>query len=190
MELERKIKFAIHLLQSIPLDDGPVEVSYSGGKDSDVILQLTKEAGIPYRAIYKNTTIDPPGTIAHAKEMGAEIISPKKRFFQLVSEKGFPSRFARFCCEYLKEYKVLPRSIQGIRKEESTKRSERYKEPEFCRTYGGGRMFASIFQFLNGQIKILRNLSQTGGLSVHRSIMMKTENSAWSGGLAASDVLS
>lgn len=58
------------LLRSIP-QDGPIEVSYSGGKDSDVILQLAKEAGIPFEAIYKQTSIDPPGTTAHAKAMGA-----------------------------------------------------------------------------------------------------------------------
>ena len=133
-ELETKVDFAIKLLQSIP-QDGDIEVSYSGGKDSDVILELAKMAGIPYRAIYKNTTIDPKGTIAHAREMGAEVIRPKKTFFQLVSEKGFPSRFARFCCSALKEYKICDRAIQGIRRSESRKRAENYKEPEICRVY-------------------------------------------------------
>ena len=75
--LQKKVDRAIRLLQSIP-QDGDIEVSYSGGKDSDVILELTKMAGIPYRAIYKATTIDPKGTIAHAREMGAEVIRPKK----------------------------------------------------------------------------------------------------------------
>lgn len=126
---------AIRLLQSIPTDGGPVELSYSCGKDSDVILELAKMAGINYRAIYKNTTIDPPSSIAHAREMGAEIVQPKKSFFQLIQEKGFPSRWARFCCGELKEYKILDRAIQGIRRCESTKRAERYKEPEVCRTY-------------------------------------------------------
>lgn len=70
---EKKVARAIRLLQSIP-KDGPVEVSYSGGKDSDVILELAKMAGIEYRAIYKNTTIDPPGTIRHCKEKGVEIL--------------------------------------------------------------------------------------------------------------------
>lgn len=134
-ELEKKVDFAIKLLQSIPTDDGPIELSYSGGKDSDVILELAKMAGIPYRAIYKATTIDPPGTIAHAKEMGAEVIHPKKTFFQLVSKSGFPSRFSRECCSVLKEYKVCDRAIQGIRRSESRKRAERYKEPEYCRAY-------------------------------------------------------
>ena len=133
-ELEKKVERAIRLLQSIP-QDGDIELSYSGGKDSDVILELAKMAGIPYRAIYKNTTIDPKGTIAHAREMGAEVIHPKKTFFQLVSEKGFPSRFARFCCSALKEYKICDRAIQGIRRVESRKRAENYKEPEMCRVY-------------------------------------------------------
>ena len=133
-ELQKKVDFAIKLLRSIP-QDGDVELSYSGGKDSDVILELAKMAGIPYRAIYKNTTIDPPGTIAHAKAAGAEIIRPKKTFFQLISERGFPSRFSRWCCSVLKEYKVCDRAIQGIRRSESRKRAERYKEPEVCRVY-------------------------------------------------------
>ena len=133
-ELQKKVDFAIKLLQSIP-QDGDIELSYSGGKDSDVILELAKMAGIPYRAIYKATTIDPPGTIAHAKEMGAEVIHPKKTFFQLISENGFPNRFQRFCCSVLKEYKVCDRAIQGIRRSESRKRAEKYKEPEVCRVY-------------------------------------------------------
>ena len=76
MDLQRKIDFAIKLLQSIP-QDGPIELCYSGGKDSDVILELAKMAGIPFEAIYKNTTIDPPGTVAHCKEMCVKIVRPK-----------------------------------------------------------------------------------------------------------------
>lgn len=133
-ELQKKVDFAIKLLQSIP-QDGDIELSYSGGKDSDVILELAKMAGIPYRAIYKATTIDPPQTIAHAREMGAEVVRPKKTFFQLINEKGFPTRVSRWCCSVLKEYKVCDRAIQGIRRSESTKRAERYKEPEVCRVY-------------------------------------------------------
>lgn len=135
-DYEKKVERAIRLLKSIPTDEGPIEVSYSGGKDSDVILELAKMAGIPYRAIYKNTTIDPPGTIKHCKEKGVEVIHPKASFMGLVSKKGIPTRRARFCCSELKEYKVLDRSIQGIRRSESNARKERYKEPEICRVYG------------------------------------------------------
>ena len=135
MDYKRKIDFAIKLLRNIPTDSGAIEVSYSGGKDSDVILQLAKMAGIQYEAIYKNTTIDPPGTIQHCREMGATIRQPKRSFLDIVRAKGFPSRFTRFCCSELKEYKVRDRAIQGVRRDESTKRAAMYKEPELCRTY-------------------------------------------------------
>lgn len=135
-QLQKKIDRAIRLIRlSAPQDGSPIEVAYSGGKDSDVILQLTKEAGVNYRAIYKNTTIDPPGTIKHAKEMGAEIIRPKKSFFQLVEQKGSPSRYYRFCCKELKEYhydNTMHHTIIGVRRSESTKRAKRYKEPTEC----------------------------------------------------------
>ena len=136
-KLQKKIDRAIRLLQSVQKRyDGEIEIAYSGGKDSDVILQLAKESGIRYRAIYKNTTIDPPGTLEHVREMGVEILRAKDSFFHLVAQKGFPSRFSRFCCEKLKEYKVLDKSVIGVRKAESRKRNERYNEPTGCRYYG------------------------------------------------------
>lgn len=134
MNYNRKIDFAIKLLRSIP-QDGPIEISYSGGKDSDVILRLAQMAGIPHEAIYKQTSIDPPGTTAHAKEMGATIIRPKMTFLDIVRRNGPPTRRARFCCKYLKEYKVYDRAVHGIRRDESTARAKRYKEPEICRLY-------------------------------------------------------
>lgn len=132
--LERKIDAAIKLLRNIP-QDGPLELCYSGGKDSDVILTLARMAGIKFEAIYKNTTIDPPGTISHVKENGCTIVNPKETFFQLVERKGTPSRWKRFCFEVLKEYKIHDRAIMGIRRQESSKRMQNYKEPEMCRVY-------------------------------------------------------
>lgn len=156
MDLDRKIEFAIKLLKSIPTDDGQIEVCYSGGKDSDVILELAKMAGINYRAIYKNTTIDPRGTLQHVREMGVEVVQPQQNFLNIIRSKGMPSRFARFCCELLKEYPILPRAVVGIRKCESRKRMERYKEPEECRTYSGGkkvRQYLPILDWTNDDVK-------------------------------------
>ncbi len=136
-ELQKKIDRSIRLLRQFDNPNDPVEIAYSGGKDSDVILQLAKEAGIHYRAIYRNTTIDPPGTIQHVKEMGAEVLQPRRYTFrQLVEKKGLPSRFRRFCCDELKEYKVLDKCVMGVRREESRARTERYKETTECRLYG------------------------------------------------------
>lgn len=154
-ELQKKVDFAIKLLQSIPQDSGPIEISYSSGKDSDVILELAKMAEIPYRAIYKNTTIDPPGTIKHCKENGVEVFAPTINFFDLVKKKGTPTMRARFCCEVLKEYKVLDRAVQGIRRSESVNRAKRYHEPEICRIYPKGqkaRVYLPILEWTDDDI--------------------------------------
>lgn len=136
-QLQKKIEKSILLLQSIQKRyEGEIEIAYSGGKDSDVILQLAKEAGIKFVAIHKCTTIDPPRTLAHVKEMNVEIRRPSVNFFQLIAKKGFPNRFSRFCCQVLKEYKIHDKVVIGVRKAESKARKERYKEPTECRYFG------------------------------------------------------
>ena len=134
MELNEKIDRSIRLLKSVKCDE--IELCYSGGKDSDVILELAKLADISYRAIYKKTTIDPPGTIKHCRDNGVEIHEPKIRFFDLIKQRGFPTRRCRFCCDELKEYKILDNAVQGIRRCESVQRAKNYKEPIICRIYG------------------------------------------------------
>ena len=147
-ELDKKIKQSIKLLQTTCRSRGIVELAYSGGKDSDVILQLAKESGIEFRPIYKQTTIDPKGTIAHVKEMGVDIVKPKISFFQLISKYGFPDRHRRFCCAHLKEYKILDTCVIGIRRDESVKRSLRYIEPTACRVFSKKEKVYQIFPIL------------------------------------------
>ena len=53
----------------------------------------------------------------------------------MIRKKGMPSRFTRFCCAELKEYKILDTFVIGVRREESKKRAARYKEPTACRVY-------------------------------------------------------
>ena len=144
-ELTKKVERAVKLIQQAGRDGMEVEVAYSGGKDSDVILELARMSGIKYRAIYKNTTIDPPGTIKHVKAKGVEIRQARKTFFQLVAQKGYPSRFVRFCCSELKEYKILDRSIMGVRKAESIARNKRYTEPTKCLFYGSKKEHVEAF---------------------------------------------
>lgn len=153
IELQKKIDRAIKLIQAAgkkAAEAGqPLEVAYSGGKDSDVILELTRMAGVEYRAIYKNTTIDPPGTIKHARERGAEILQPKMNFRQIIETKGLPNRFRRFCCSVLKEYRVLDYAIVGVRRDESRARKERYKEPEACRVYSKTEKIRQYYPILD-----------------------------------------
>ena len=163
--LQKKIDQSLRLLDSVQkqLGDSQIEIAFSGGKDSDVILELAKMAGINYVPIYKCTTIDPPGTISHCIKKDVIVKRPKNTFFQLIEKKGFPSFQRRFCCEKLKEYKILDNCIQGIRRCESQKRMANYseKEPIVCRIYGSKKRMANVilpilswtnkdvFQFIN-----------------------------------------
>lgn len=167
-ELAEKERRAIKILRMYRGDD-PIEVSYSGGKDSDVILALTKMAGIPYRAIYKNTTIDPPYTVQHCKDNGVEVVMPKERFLDIIARKGFPTRRARFCCEVLKEYKILDNAIQDIRRSESTKRAKNYaeNEPIICRNYSKSEHVNVYLPILDWSDKDVADFVNAHGIKCH-----------------------
>ena len=168
-ELEKKVRQSVSLIQKA-VGDKVVEVAYSGGKDSDVILEITKMAGVKYRAIYKNTTIDPVGTVKHCKEKGCEIVRPKNgiTFFKLVEQIGFPKRNRRFCCKHLKEYKILDMAIIGVRKSESRKRAERYKEPIECRLYGSKKKHVqAIYPILEWSDENVAEFIKERGIKCH-----------------------
>lgn len=165
-ELQKKIDRSIKLLK-VACKGKTVELAYSGGKDSDVILQLAKEAEIDFVPIHKVTTIDPPGTIKHAIDNGCEIRRPQKTFFQIVREKGIPSRFKRFCCDYLKEYKIMDNAIVGVRKAESTKRAKRYQEPTACRIYRKGGHVNQIYPILEWTDEDVKNFISDRGIKCH-----------------------
>jgi len=126
------IEKSISLIQKLETKE-VYNLGFSGGKDSVVLLDLTKKAGVKFNAIYANTTIDPKGTISFIKKNYPEvqILHPPKSFYKLVEEKGLPSRKRRWCCDVLKErYGIGKRSLEGMRKEESKNR-ENY-DPEQC----------------------------------------------------------
>lgn len=164
-ELTKKIRRAIDLLRSIPRYE-PVELAYSGGKDSDVILELARMAMINYRPIYRNTTIDPPGTIKHVQDRGVEVLRPKRSFIEVLAKKGIPSRYMRFCCSELKEYKILDRVIMGVRREESYKRAENYNEPTECRKYKhSGEVVDAIYPILDWTIQDVTDFLSMRGVN-------------------------
>lgn len=170
-ELNKKVNQAIRLIQSASakaVSEGKeLEIAVSGGKDSDVILELTKMSGVPYRAIHRCTTIDPPGTIKHVKDAGCEIIRPEKTFFQLMRQHGWPSRKVRWCCSELKEKKVLDYAILGIRADESAKRKERYKEPEICRVYSKDERVRQYFPILTWTKEDVAEFIAERGIKCH-----------------------
>lgn len=109
--------------------------AYSGGKDSDVSLDLVRRSGVKYTAHYNVTTCDPPELIRHISQQ-SDVIFEKPEFtmWQLIKKKhGPPLRYRRFCCEYLKERGGADGAIvvTGVRWQESRQRKNR-KMIEIC----------------------------------------------------------
>lgn len=101
-------------------------VAFSGGKDSQVLLDLVKRSGVKYHAYYSVTTNDPPKNVYFIREHYPEVtfIHPRKTFLKLIEKKGLPTIWHRHCCAELKEnigagYVVLT----GVRADESRKRA-------------------------------------------------------------------
>lgn len=112
-------------------------LAFSGGKDSVVLLDLAKRAGVKFDAHYNLTTVDPPELVWFIRRQHPEVIieKPKMSMWQLiVANKVPPTRLMRYCCKELKERGGSGRlTLTGIRWSESTSRSKR-RMIEHCRT--------------------------------------------------------
>jgi phosphoadenosine phosphosulfate reductase len=163
--LQHKIDVAIKLIRSIPAEE--IEVAYSGGKDSDVILELVKMSGKKYKAVYKQTTVDPPLTTAYVKSKGAVVLHPKTTFFKLIEKRGMPTRFRRFCCAELKEYYTSKYVVLGVRRAESIKRAKRYVEPEECRNFGKNKKAKQYYPILYWSNEDVLKFIETHKIKLH-----------------------
>lgn len=116
--------------------DKPIVCTYSGGKDSDVLLELFKRSGVEFEVHNSHTTADAPQTVYHIREkfrqlenegMKCTIQKPELSMWQLIPKKKMPpTRLARYCCQYLKETACENRMIStGVRWDESNARKER-----------------------------------------------------------------
>lgn len=129
MELNDKVEQAKRLIKSVASMHN-VTIAYSGGKDSQVLAWLVKEAGVKCDLVYNNTTIDPPGTIEWCRKNGARVQRNELSFLDLVEKKGYPTMFRRHCCKELKEKYISPYLFIGVRADESVKRSKCYSDFE------------------------------------------------------------
>lgn len=171
---DKKIDFSLNLIKEYAKQH-PLTIAYSGGKDSDVILRLAQLAHIKVDVVHNVTTIDPPGTITHCVKAGAIISRPRYTFFQLMEKRGWPTMFRRFCCGVLKERYIADYVILGIRRQESVKRSIRYKEPEACRIYSRKMETIQIMPILYWSLADIEEFVLAENLKLH-SVYYDSDN--------------
>lgn len=145
MTLQEKIDHSIALIRKaeklalVMQPETGFHVGFSGGKDSQVVLELVKMAGVKYRAVYNVTTNDPADNVRFIKHHypDVEFSIPEKSYFQLIAQKGVPTMFNRWCCALFKETAGVGCVVlTGVRKEESRKRAEYPEAIKFTRKKG------------------------------------------------------
>lgn len=123
-----KVKIAIDRLRTFEPPEG-YYLAFSGGKDSQCIYHLAKEAGVKFDAHYNLTTVDPPELVYFIRENYPDVIveRPKESMWKLIVKNGMPpTRLIRYCCDELKEGGGTGRIvITGVRWEESRRRRRR-----------------------------------------------------------------
>lgn len=124
---------------SLRLFEKPLVITYSGGKDSDVLLHLAEKSGIPFEVLHSLTTADAPETVRHVYDTFRRLegkgikctvdkhIHPggiRVTMWNLIPFKLMPpTRVVRYCCSELKEGGGKGRFIAtGVRWAESTAR--------------------------------------------------------------------
>lgn len=122
-----KVKIAIDRLQVFEPPEG-YYLAFSGGKDSQCIYHLAKEAGVKFDAHYNLTTADPPELVWFIKKNYPDVSRdrPKETMWQLIPRKLMPpTRLARYCCQELKEGGGEGRIVvTGVRWAESVRRKQ------------------------------------------------------------------
>lgn len=157
-----KVEVAIDRLQSFEPKEG-YYLAFSGGKDSQCIYHLAKQAGVKFDAHYRVTGLDPPELVRFIKGhyLDVEFEIPKDKdgkritMWSLIVQRVMPpTRIVRYCCEHLKESGGDGRlAVTGVRWAESSNRmanqgevtiikTGRVKEvrtsPDFTKTPKGG----------------------------------------------------
>lgn len=125
---------------SLNIYEQPLMITYSGGKDSDVLLLLAERAGIPYEVCHSHTTADAPQTVYYVRdtfkrleEKGVKCTvahgmykGERTSMWRLIPQKKMPpTRLVRYCCSVLKETAGDKRFIAtGVGWAESAKRKD------------------------------------------------------------------
>lgn len=160
---ENKVEKAIETLKLFEPPEG-YYVAFSGGKDSITIKELCNMAGVKYDAHYRITSVDPPELVQYIKKYHPDVSRDFPRYkdgtianmWNLIPKLTMPpTRFHRYCCDYLKEDGGEGRMVvTGVRWAESKKRKDnqgivsiRYNGKQFegnpdfeTNKYGGARL--------------------------------------------------
>ena len=100
-------------------------VSFSGGKDSTVLLNIARSVKSDIKAVFSNTGLEYPEIVEFVKTLdNVEIVRPKYSFLEVVQKYGYPvvsKRMAQYIGEVQRTKSDYLRTLrlEGIRKDGS-----------------------------------------------------------------------
>lgn len=190
MNLQDKIKEAERTLKlAADMSDyyyhKPLIICYSGGKDSDVMLDIAKRClkSSQFEVLNSHTTVDAPETVYYIrkvfKRLESEGIKTEVRLPRfkgeltsmwklIVYNLNPPTRLNRYCCRLLKEVSAPNRMIAvGVREAESKNREGR----DSFQTWGGNKNEGEYRS--TAHIYAMFKLDQYGGEDAYQCEMIK-----------------
>lgn len=162
MDLEQKAIKRIQAASEMSLYHygKPLVCTYSGGKDSDVMLELFRRGGIPFEVHNSHTTADAPQTVRHIRDVFKKLEmdgikctiemptykGERTSMWKLIPQKLMPpTRTSRYCCAVLKEAGCTNRFIAtGVRWDESRQRKDREEFEKIGATKATKEKFTSV----------------------------------------------
>lgn len=185
-QLRQRVEYSITQLRkgeqlALALNpDGGYYLAFSGGKDSQVVMELCKMADVRFTPHYSVTSIDPPDNVYFIRRHYPNVIfdHPKENFFRLIEKKGLPTMQRRFCCERLKEGLGAGNVVlTGVRAAESSKRAS-YAQLEIHsrrKEHATGSRERTIEQIMENEHQCIKGKDRV----MLRPVLYWTEEEVW-----------
>ncbi|HON82089.1 MAG TPA: phosphoadenosine phosphosulfate reductase family protein [Methanoregulaceae archaeon] len=101
IHLKNLERHAVRFIRRHMYDRPRVNVSFSGGKDSTVALELARRAGVT-ESYFIDTGMEFPETLSFVDEMGIAVRLEGGGLLRHIAEQGLPTKDNRWCCELVK----------------------------------------------------------------------------------------
>ena len=172
LPLDRKIQISqARIIEWYQRNKGNVVVSFSGGKDSTVLLHLVRSIYPDVPAVFSNTGLEFPEIQRFVRTFpNVEIVAPKMNFSEVISTYGYPliGKEVAEAIYYARRIRSQSVQVERERERENKGRITLLKRAEFLgsrKTRGGGSGIA------DGNSSDSGHFIETSGAKNRRTIL-------------------